>query len=330
MPLEEQNRRKFLKNSVLAGTGVVLSAGMAQPLFASASSQDMHSPAKAGEPIIDIHQHIFYHGRTDEQLLAHQKAMGVTTTVLLPAGSPVNTMSTHDGLSNGLQAQCGGNKSCYDFAQAHADSFLFAANEVPDLPNATKEVEKYLKLGGKMIAEVKFGVACDSQGMQRLYQLAADYKVPILMHWKYEVYNFGFPRFYKMLEKYPKTTFIGHAQTWWANIDKKQQDHPWELYPKGPVTPGGISDRYLADYENMYGDLSAGSGLNAYTRDEAFTRDFFKRHQDKLVFGSDCADAVGQGKACDGAMIIDAIRRLSDKETARKLLYENAKRILNL
>lgn len=318
------SNKSFSRRSFLSTTGILM-AGSSLRLKTFAVQQPVPN-----EPIIDIHQHIFYHGRTDEQLVAHQRAMGVTTTVMLPAGSPVNRMSTHFGYSNGLQAHCGGNKSCYDFVQKHPEEFVLAANEVPDLPDAAKEVEKYLKLGGKMIAEVKFGVACDSPGMQKFYQLAADYDVPILMHWKYEVYNFGFPRFYKMLEKYPKTKFIGHAQTWWANIDKKQQDHPWEMYPKGPVTKGGITDKYLSDYENMYGDLSAGSGLNAYTRDEDFTRDFFERHQDKLLFGSDCADSVGTGKACTGAQTIALIRRLASKNVERKLLYENAKRILNL
>lgn len=327
MSKEENSRRRFLKLGSIAGLGVTLGGGLTKPLMAGENNIN----GQPGEAIIDIHQHLFYHGRTDGQLIAHQKAMGVTQTIMLPAGSPANTMSTHFGYSNGLQAQCGGNKSCYDFVQEHKEAYLFAANEVPDLANASKEVEKYLKLGGKMIAEVKFGVACDSPGMQRFYQIAADYAVPVLMHWKYEVYNFGFDRFHKMLAKYPKTKFIGHAQTWWGNIDKKQQDHPWELYAKGPVTPGGLTDRYLSDYENMYGDLSAGSGINAYTRDEAFTKDFFTRHQDKLIFGSDCADAVGHGDACDGARIIAVVRKLaSSKKVERKLLYENAKKMFKL
>ena len=42
--------------------------------------------AAQGEPIIDIHQHVGYSGRPDHVLLAHQRAMGVTTTILLPAG----------------------------------------------------------------------------------------------------------------------------------------------------------------------------------------------------------------------------------------------------
>ena len=102
-----------------------------------------------------------------------------------------------------------------------------------------------------------------------------------------------------MLEKYPRVNFIGHAQTWWANIDKNYQDQK-VLYPKGPVTPGGLTDRYLADYPNMFGDLSAGSGLNALTRDEDFTRDFLARHQDKLLYGSDCSDLDGAGAKCSG------------------------------
>src|SRR6185312_8474124 len=99
---------------------------------------------------------------------------------------------------------------------------------------------RYPKLGAVIIGELKFGVECDSPEMQKIYQLAQAYNVPVLMHWQHKMYNYGFERFYKMLEKYPKVNFIGHAQTWWANIDKDLKD-PSDLYPKGPVTPGGIT-----------------------------------------------------------------------------------------
>ena len=42
---------------------------------------------------------------------------------------------------------------------------------------------------------------------------------------------------------------------------------------KGQVR-GSSTDRYLSDYPNMYGDLSAGSGLNALKRDEEHAREF--------------------------------------------------------
>jgi predicted TIM-barrel fold metal-dependent hydrolase len=285
----------------------------------------------AEEPIIDIHQHVGYLGRPDDALLAHQRAMGVTKTILLPAGRPISSASTHEGVSNGLEAKCLGNEACYHLAQAHPGEFLFGANEVADLPDAVPEIEKYLKLGAVVIGEQKFGVECDSPEMQKIYQLAADYHVPVLMHWQFKRFNYGLERFHRMLKKYRKTIFIGHAQTWWANIDKNYKDDDKDLYPKGKVTPGGITDRYLSDYRNMYGDLSAGSGLNSLTRDEDQARDFIRRHQDKLIYGSDCTDFVGRIPGCQGAQTIATVRRLApSKKVERKLLYENARKVFKI
>ena len=284
----------------------------------------------AAEPIIDIHQHLGYSGRPDSVLLAHQQAMGITTTILLPAGRSVNTASTHDGVSNGLQAQCLGNEACRQFARAHPKEYRFGANEVPDVPGAVSEIERYLKAGGIVIAEQKFGVECDSKEMQNIYALAQEQRVPVLMHWQFQMYNYGLERFSRMLEKYPRVSFLGHAQTWWANIDGNNVDQT-VMYPKGRVTRGGLTDRYLSDYENMYGDLSAGSGLNALTRDEDFARDFIARHQNKLVYGSDCSDHAGSGEKCQGSQTIAAIRRLApSKAIERKLLYGNAKKLFRL
>ena len=312
-----KERREFLTTSSLALLGIATPGLRADPI-------------DAVEPIVDIHQHLGYSGRPDEVLLTHQRAMGATTTILLPAGRPVSRPSTHDGVSNGLQAQCLGNEACRVFARTHRKAFAFGANEVPDIEGATDEIERYLKRGGVIIAEQKFGVECDAPAMQKIYELAQAHRVPVLMHWQFEMYNYGFERFYKMLEKYSKVVFLGHAQTWWANIDRNNADQT-VMYPKGPVTPGGLTDRYLSDYPNMYGDLSAGSGLNALTRDEDFTRDFLKRHQDKLVYGSDCSDLEGSGPKCQGAQTIATIRRLAgDKTIERKLLYGNAKKLLRL
>jgi predicted TIM-barrel fold metal-dependent hydrolase len=322
-----QNPKLKTQNSSFSRREFLAASTLATLAAATAGCQTL---AAGPEPIIDIHQHVGYSGRSDEALLAHQQTMGATKTILLPAGRPVRTPSTHDGIANGLQAKAAGNEACYQFARAHPKRFLFGANEVPDIEGAVEEIEKYLKLGGVIIGESKFGVDCDSGGMQKLYEVAADFRVPILMHWQHKMYNFGLDRFYKMLEKYPRTIFLAHAQTWWANIDKNHADQS-VLYPKGKVTPGGISDRYLSDYPNIYGDLSAGSGLNALIRDEDHARGFIERHQDKLVFGSDCSDSVGSGPACSGAQCIATVRRLSpNKAVERKLLYGTAKRLFRL
>lgn len=304
-------RRQFL----------VQSAAAAPALAASAADRP--------EPVIDIHQHTHYHDRTDQQLLAHQRAMGVTTTILLPSGRQVQRESTHQGKSNGLAARTGGNETVLEFARRHPGEFLFFANEVPDLPDARKELEKYLKLGARGIGEQKFNVDCDSEHIVKLAELAQEYDVPVLLHFQHETYNKRFERFHTILERFPKVNFIGHAQTWWGNIDKNHDQKV--LYPAGKVTPGGITDRYLRDYPNMYADHSAGSGLNALLRDEEHAREFLKRHQDKLLYGSDCADTIGRGPGCQGAQTLAAIRRLApSREIERKILFGNSKRLFKL
>lgn len=302
----------------------------ASALLTLAAATGCRTPrAGRAEPIIDIHQHTDYSGRTDAQLLAHQQTMGVTQTILLPAGRPVARPSTDGGRSNGLAAHCGGNQRCRALAGAHPRKFFFFANDVPDLPGARTEVVKYLRLGAIGIGEQKFHLDCDSPPLERIAEIAREFHVPVLLHFQHDAYNTRIENFHRILEKFPTVDFIGHAQTWWSSIDA--QGDPAVLYPKGRVTPGGLTDRLLADYPNMFGDLSAGSGLNALTRDEEFTRGFLERHQDKLLYGSDCNDVFGRGAGCSGSQTIAAVRRLASSRTVeRKLLYENAKKMFRL
>ena len=312
-------RRRFLTTST----------SLLMPLASEGILTAAVAPDAQVEPVIDIHQHTNYHGRTDEHLIAHQRAMGITTTILLPAGRYLAKPSTHNGKSNGLAGKCGLTEDSERIALAHPKEYFFGANEITDESDAVASIEKYLKRGAVIIGEQKFWVESDSAESQKLYELAAAYQVPILLHFQHLTYNLGYDRFHKMLEKHSKTTFIGHAQTVWANIDKA---HDWKnLYPKGPVVPGGLTDRYLADYPNFFADMSAGSGLNALTRDEEHTKGFFKRHQDQILYGSDCADHLGRGPGCQGAGTIAMIRRLCpDKAAERKILFENSKKLIRL
>jgi uncharacterized protein len=268
--------------------------------------------------VIDIHQHTPYSGRTNEQLLAHQRAMGIEKTVLLPAGSKY-----------GLAAEAGGNDTVLAMARAYPKQYYFFANELPDIRETRTVIEKYLKAGAIGIGEQKFNVDCDSKPIQLIAEIARDYAVPVLMHFQHETYNLGFDRFYKLVEKYPTVNFIGHAQTWWGNIDKNHQQSV--MYPKGPVTSGGITDRLLSKYANVYGDLSAGSGLNALLRDEEHGKEFLKRHSGKLLYGSDCSDPEGAGIPCSGSQQLSTIERLSpNREVTEAILWANAARLLKI
>jgi predicted TIM-barrel fold metal-dependent hydrolase len=274
--------------------------------------------AGAAEPIIDIHQHTNYSGRSDDELIAHQREMGVSKTVLLPAGSKY-----------GLAAQAGGNDTVVALAHRLPKEYVYFANELPDIPEARPVLEKYLNMGAIGIGEQKFPVEADSKYIDLIAGIAEEHRVPVLLHFEHKHYNFGIENFHKVLDRHPKVNFIGHAQTWWGNIDKNHDQT--QMYPKTPVTPGGISDRLLSDYANMWGDMSAGSGLNSMLRDEDHARDFLKRHQDKLLFGSDCSDRKAGSEQCLGTKIIAAIRKLApDKKTERKILYGNASKMMKI
>lgn len=270
------------------------------------------------ETIIDIHQHTHYSGRSDEDLIRHQRMMGITKTVLLPAGSKY-----------GLEADAWGNDSCLALVKKYPKEFYMFANELPDIDETRTVIEKYLKLGAIGIGEQKYFVDADSRAIELISAIANDYQVPVLMHFQHGKYNKNFAQFHKILAKFPKVNYIGHAQTMWGNIDRHHNQEV--MYPKTKVTPGGLTDRWLADYPNFYGDLSAGSGLNAMTRDEDHAREFLKRHQDKLLYGSDCNDTIGQGEKCSGSQQIATIRRLlPDKKAQEKIFYRNARRVLKI
>ncbi len=298
------SRRAFLVSSGRCLAGVAIGGALATdgPL----------------EPVIDIHQHTNYADRTDEQLIRHQEMMGVTKTVLLPAGR-----------FYGLDAKCGPNETVVELARRHPEKFAYFANEVADIEEAPAVIKRFLRRGAIGIGEQKFRVGSDSHFIERIARVAEEFGVPILLHFQHAVYNTGIENFHKTLAKFPRVNFIGHAQTWWGNVDAKHDQKV--LYPTGKVTPGGITDRLLADYPNMFGDHSAGSGLNFLTRDPDFAAGFLARHQDKLLFGSDCDDHLGRGPTCQGAQILLNLRKLAaDKTVERKILYQNARKLLKL
>jgi predicted TIM-barrel fold metal-dependent hydrolase len=267
--------------------------------------------------IIDIHQHTNYSGRTDEQLIAHQRRMGIAKTILLPAGSKY-----------GLAASAGGNETVLRLVREYPKEFLFFANELPDLPETRSVLEKYLKAGAIGIGEQKFPVASDSKAMDLIASIAAEFNVPVLMHFQHEAYNFNIMDFPKLVARHPRVRFIGHAQTWWGNIDRNHEQPV--MYPKTRVTPGGLTDRLLSDHENVYGDLSAGSGLNSLLRDEEHARGFLERHQNKLLYGSDCSDKDGAGETCSGSRCLATLRRLTSPSAFSRITSGNSQRLFRL
>jgi predicted TIM-barrel fold metal-dependent hydrolase len=138
----------------------------------------------------------------------------------------------------------------------------------------------------------------------------------------------GLPRLEKVLRAFPKLTFLAHSQVFWAEISADVQDEERGGYPKGPVIPGRVVE-LLRDCPNLYGDLSAGSGYNALTRDLEFGLGFLEEFQDRLCFATDIAHMEQH------LPIVGFFRRLEEEallpaEALDKIKWRNADRVLGL
>lgn len=281
------DRRDFL--------GAVAAPLLLQPRPASV-------PTPWGVPVLDLHCHL---RRDPAGVIAHLDGAGVTKANLLTRGDVVETVQR-------LQAEAPGR-------------FTWFASDDITAPDAEARLTRAVKAGARGLGELKFHVAADGPELRRMYALAADLEVPILVHFQ-EVDHFpgegtwatGYARtFDAMLRAHPRTTFIGHADAFWANVSADYRNE--SAYPSGPIARGGLTDRWLGDHPNLFGDIAANSGNNALSRDPAWTTEFLTRHQDKLLFGSDCSCSDGRGGGVSQSNN-PAASRLAGKCVARETL----------
>ena len=282
------NRREFL--GTVAGAAIVPTLLRQNPLN------------EWGSPVFDLHHHMRQNAAAN---ITHLDGAGITKANLLTRGPVQEQVKAVDALAPGRFTWF----STFDITR----------------PEAEAQLTQAVKDGAQGFGELKFHVAADGPELRRMYALAADLKVPLLVHFQ-EVDHFegegtwstGFAKvFESILKAYPKTTFIGHADAFWANVSAGY--HNEAAYPSGPIARGGITDKLLGDYPNLFGDCSANSGNNALSRDPSFTPDFLKRHQDKLLMGSDCSCADGHGAGVSQANN-PAASRLAGKCVARETL----------
>jgi predicted TIM-barrel fold metal-dependent hydrolase len=299
------DRRKFLA----AGAAAAASRLRAQP------------GAGWGGSVLDIHMHF---RRSPEANLAHIEGAGVTRAVLL---TPV--AAARDAVA---------------VEERYSGRFVHFTSGNAVLSEAVDQLSRSAKSGARGFGEMKLKVALDGPEMRRIYAVAAELNIPVLLHFQDtsnpdDSYNTGFSRLPAILKAYPKTTFIGHANSFWSNISAEVP--PDVAYPSGPVKAPGLTDKLLSDYPNLYGDLSANSGNNGLNRDPDFAREFLVRHQDKLMFGSDCpcADGHGTGQVsneprikgrCVARETLATLQRLASPQIFRKITWENGTRLLKL
>lgn len=286
-------------------------------VIAAASRVGGQTPAAGewGGSILDIHLHL---RATADGNFNHMEGSGVAKAVLL--------------------ASVNAEDRAKQVAAAHPGRFArFASIDVTQ-PDAVDRLRMAVQNGAAGFGEIKSQVEAAGPEMRRLYALASELNVPIMIHFQ-EVsqpgsqgtYNTGLKTFDAMLKAFPKATFIGHADAFWANVSADYAEDT--SYPTGRIRPGGATDRFLSDYANLYADMSANSGNNFLTRDPEFAGGFLERHQDKLMFGSDCGCPDGRGGPsgrCIARATLAALKKLAAPAVFRKITWENGTRLLQI
>lgn len=199
-------------------------------------------------------------------------------------------------------------------------------------------LEEYVARGCRGMGEMLPKMNFDDPRCINLFQQVGEFHLPIIfdmndnpVHYGLRD-DYGLPRLEKTLRECPDTVLVGHGPTFWAEISADVPEDQRVSYPAGPVVEGGAVPRLMEQHDNLWADLSAGSGYNAITRDEAFGIAFLERFQDKLMFGTDsCRRYVRQPELPNVDLMTKLKRERLISETAwEKIASGNAIRLMGL
>lgn len=281
---EGVTRRRMLK---LTGSAAAASSVAASTATAKGRKQEIEKELD-DTTLIDSHLHITPIDGTTRNAFSAEQAKtwmnknGVDKAVLLPLESPTSwffPVPTWWMLEE---------------AQKFPNRFIPFCSVAPQVADqfgdgtVRERIEMYVEMGAQGVGELKAPMPFNDERAQLVYEVCADLDLPIIFH--IDGVNLtdevGLPNTEEMLQSYPDVDFIGHGAGWWASISG-DIDEVGTVWPSGPVEPGGAVPRLLDEYDNIYGELSAGSGWNAITRDPEFGQSFLEEHHEQLIFGTD-------------------------------------------
>lgn len=291
--------------------------------------------------IIDSHIHAHYHGFGPADVVAEMDAFGIDRAWLLtwylPPGEDVpethGAFNPHnirpDGTHAGIVL-----RDVLEGRDAYSDRFVAGYCPCPSEGRAAELfAAAYKTFGVRVCGEWSYRMLLDDPRSLLLFRKAGELGCPVVLHLDVPFLSDGRggqiyePNWYggmpgpleRALIACPQTVFIGHAPGFWRYISGDAERDP-EKYPQGSIAPGGEVLRLLEAHDNLYADLSAGSGLGALRRDPEHACQFLIRWADRLLFGR---DMHGQ----------DLQRFLADlglpAEVERKIFCENALRLVS-
>lgn len=292
---------------------------------------------------IDIHAHAtpfpqysprLYGGErliSAEELIKKYDELNIEKGVLLPLASPEchpETITSSD---------------CAYTQSRYPDRFLWFCGVDPrayghgEKEDLSKLINHYKSLGAKGVGECTAQLFFDDKFMDNLLYHCAECDMPLTIHLAPKiggcygiVDDIYLPRLEKMLKKHKKLKILGHSAMFWSHISADVNMENINGYPKGKVKEGRLAE-LLREYENLYCDLSAGSGKNAILRDEEYGLRFLEEFSDKVLYGCDICLNI-QNFALDFDKELDRFVKEGSMsyENYYKFVRGNAEKLLGL
>ena len=291
--------------------------------------------------VIDVHAHVlrwpvlkkFNNGlplMSAEEQVRRMNEKGIDKAVILPLTS-ADVAGEHQSMGE-----------VFDICRLYPGRFIpFCDFDVRryDMNSAERfrdVLEQYMARGAKGVGELTCRVYWDDPRLWDLFTACEELGLPVTFHTSPPeavtyglIDELGFPRFEQALQRFPGLRFFGHSASFWSEISGDLTADRKEGYPNTPITPGGTLIRLFGTYPNLCGDLSAGSGFNALTRDPAFTHEFLDEFQDRLMLGLDHTDAKLDFQHIEWLRAQRDEGHITD-EVCEKILWRNADRIIGL
>ncbi len=249
-------------------------------------------------PVIDIHEHCIlkpgpprpgHDGTviTAGQLVEIMDQQGIDQMVTLPCTSPETFHFVQS------------NEEVFQACDLYPGRFIRFCHVDPRLEMNSLRYDfepilsYYRGQGAKGLGELTANLWWDDPRVQNLLAGCEKVGFPVIFHIATQEFNTyglitepGLGGLERALQRFPNLKLLGHSPGFWSEVSGDCGADRGG-YPKGPVTPGGRVPELMRKYPNLYGDLSAGSGSNALTRDPVWAYEFLDELQDRLLMGLD-------------------------------------------
>ena len=234
-------------------------------------------------------------------------------------------------------------ENCKWVADQFPDRFLWFCGVDPRALKNTSDTDigallaHYKELGAKGVGELTAQLYADDPKVDNLFMHSAKLDLPVLIHIAPHfdgcyglVDALGLPRIEKMLKKHKNLKLIGHSQPFWSEISADNTEKVRNSFPSGKVKEGRIAF-LMRNYENLYCDISAGSGLNALRRDMEYAARFLEEFADKILYGCDICGVGNKHPFEMDAFLNEMVEKgYLSEENYYKIVRGNAIRLLKL